>query len=205
MSFNQPIIDLGALQQPRRQKGRAAPLPEFTFPTTGVTVQIKRLGPFTMDEIRKKLLKERKRPEPPVVENEIGDARVKMKSPNPHDPDYIAAVMEYETWLQTSAAEIMLKMMMTYSIVCDVDMDEVEDKRTMLAMIDPEANNELSDREVYIKHYLMATEKDLGMVQAFILGQSMPTEEAVAAHIDTFQGDVPREEPIRTPGEPIPL
>lgn len=189
-----------------RQKGRRVPdLPTYTFETTGVEVKVRRLGPFTMDEIRKSLLKDRKPPTPPMLQVEIGEARVKELEPNPQDPAFIRATIEYNEWMQTAVAEKMLHLMVNYCLECEIEPEIVEDRRRMLAMIDPESNNSYSDREVYIRYYLLATGKELQEIQMFILGQSMPTPEAVQEHIDTFQGDVQGETPVLTPGAPIGL
>jgi hypothetical protein len=189
-----------------QHKGRKVPpLPTFTFKSIGVTVSIRRLGTFAMDDIRKTLTKERKRPEPPTVVVEVGDMAVKMREPNPNDPTYKEQLAEYDNWLATTVAERMLGLMANYCIVCEVEDEIVEDRRIMLSMISPELNQEYSDREVYVRHYLLSDAKELQEVQAFILGQSMPTQEAVDAHIDTFQRDIPGEAPVSTPGTPIRL
>jgi hypothetical protein len=165
-----------------------------------------------MDEIRKKLLKERKRPEPPVIEVEVGEHRVKMKEVNRADPNYIIEVNEYNQWLQQTAGEELINVMVHYSIVLpknETAEEEaefkriVEDGRFLLNLIDPKSDANLDDKTVYIKHYLFADPDDMQLAQAFITGQSMPTEEAVQEHIDSFPGDIPGEEPIRTPGAPI--
>lgn len=187
-----------------RNKGRKVPaLPTYFFETAGVEVQIRRLGPFTMDDIRKKLLKERKRPQPPTYPVEIGEMRVKVMEENPNDPGYIREVAEWQTWFQTSMAEKMLELMIDYCIVCEVDLDDVAQQREMLNIVDPELNATMSDRHVYIRYHLMCTPGDLEGVQKFILGQSMPTQEAVEEHIDSFPSNVPGEGPVQTPGAPI--
>lgn len=188
------------------QKGRKVPeLPTYTFAVTGVEVKIRRLGPFTMDEIRKSLKKQRKPPEVPTVVVEVGDARVRLSEPNPGDPDYRRAVEEYNLWISTTIGEKMMDLMVNYCILCTVEEDIVTEKRALLAMIDPTINEEYSDREVYVQHYLLGTTDELESVQNFILGRSMPTEEAVQEHIDTFPGDVQGETPVRSPGTPIGL
>ena len=189
-----------------RQRGRRVPpLPTYTFASSEVTVGIRRLGPFTMDEIRKKLLKDRKPPKPPVVTVPIGEMAVMMPEEHPDDPTYKREKAEYDVWLQTTVAEHMLNLMINYCIVCDVEPEVVEEKRGMLAMIDPAINDEYSDREIYIRYYLLGTPTELQEVQQFILGQSMPTPEAVQAHIDTFPSDVSGETPVLSPGAPIRL
>ena len=180
----------GTTTAPRRQRGRNAPLPTYLFETTGVEVQVRRLGPFTMDEIRKTLQKEQKAPQPPRIQVRVGEADVPMWEENLQDPDYLQAVRDYHTWLSTSMANKVLDLMVNYCIVCEVDDEAVTDKRAMLGIIDPALNDEYSDREVYVRYYLLATPQDLESVQRFILGQSMPTEEAVQEHVDTFPGGV---------------
>lgn len=189
-----------------RQKGRRVPpLPTFTFKSLEVTVSIRRLGTFAMDDIRKSLMRERRRPEPPMVTVEVGEMAVKMKEPNPNDPAYLQELVEYDTWLSTTVAERMLALMCNYCIVCEVEDEIVEDRRVMLGMIDPALNGEYSDREVYVRHYLLSDSRELQEVQQFILGQSMPTQEAVDDHIDTFQRDVQGETTVLAPGTPIRL
>lgn len=194
---------------PKREKGRkVAPLPTYTFQSVGEVVSIRRLGPFTMDEIRKTLLKERKPPEPPKFPVEIGEASVKMMEANPNDPAYKMAVVEYNQWFSTATAEKMLALMIDYCIVCEVDEEIVAERRALLGLIDPDLakspeNGGYADRDIYIRHYLFQDAREMQEVQQFILGQSMPTPEAVQEHIDTFQGDVSGETPVSTPGTPI--
>lgn len=185
-------------------KGRKVPaLPTYFFSSAGVEVRVRRLGPFTMDDIRKSLLKQRKRPVPPTFPVEVGEMRVKMNEPNPNHPAYLQEVREYDNWLRTATGEKMLDLMVNYSIVCEVDPAVVEDKRALLAMIDPALNEEYSDKEVYIRHHLLTSQEDIEGIQTFIMGQSMPTQEAVEEHIESFPGDVQGETSILTPGTPI--
>lgn len=189
-----------------RSRGRKVPpLPTFLFEETGVEVAIRRLGPFTMDEIRKSLKRQRQPPPVPTVSVEVGEMRVKMQEPNPNDPEYRRTLAEYNEWLSTSAGEKMLELMVNYCIVCEIDDDIVEDKREMLKMIDPEIEESISDRDVYIRHYLMSSAEELEKVQNFILGKSMPTKEAVEEHIESFPSEVQGEGPVPTPGSPIRL
>lgn len=201
-------IDMTGIPQPTKARGRKAPpLPTYEFPDVGVTVQIRRLGPFTMDEIRKKLAKDRQAPKPPVIPVEIGEMRVKMQEPNPNDPAYRQELAEYDYWLQTSVGEKMMELMINYCIVADITDDEAKeailDKRAVLALIDPEAAETYGDKEVYIRHYLITSPAELTRLQQFILGQSMPTPEAVEQHIEAFPGDVQGETPVLTPGVAI--
>lgn len=191
------------VQQGPKRTGRRAPLPTYFFEGVGIEVQIKRLGPFTLDEIRKTLLKERKAPKPPVVLVEVGEDKVKLKEENPHDPDFIKETIEYNEWLNSQVAERMINLMINYCIVCEVESDVVEERRAMLGIIGADISEQYSDREVYVRHYLLSTADDLDKVQRFILGQSMPTQEAVQEHIDTFPGGVQGEGPLQTPGSPI--
>jgi hypothetical protein len=194
------------IQAKRRQKGRNAPLPEYYFKNADVTVKIKRLGPFTMDEIRKSLMKQRQPPTVPILEVEVGEARTKMKEQNPHDPEYIRQSIEYNEWLNTTVAEKMLDLMVNYCIVCDIDDDakeEIADRRLALDIIDPDISKQFTDRQVYVQFVLMSSVEDMTNVQQFILGQSMPTPEAVESHIESFPGEVQGETPVRTPGTAI--
>lgn len=191
---------------PVRQKGRRVPeLPTYVFVETGVEVKIRRLGPFTMDELRKALRKERKPPKPPSIVNEVGDARVKIAELNFDDPGYKQELREYNAWLAQETGERMTNLMTNYCIIVEPEAAIVEEKRALLAMIDPTINDSYSDKEVYVRHYLMGSSEELERVQNFILNRSMPTEEAVQEHIESFPGDVQGEESVPTPGAPIRL
>lgn len=190
----------------RRQKGRRVPeLPTYLFEETGVEVHIRRLGPFTMDEIRKTLKKQRQPPTVPTIVVEVGDMAVKMREPNPNDPTYRQELQDYNVWLATSTGEKMVDLMVNYCIVVEPEPDIVAEKRELLALIDGELNATYSDREVYVRHYLMASTEALEGVQNFILGRSMPTQEAVEEHIESFPSDVQGEATVSTPGAPIRL
>lgn len=173
----------------RQGGGRTPPpLPSFTFPTSGITVQIRRLGPFTSDELTKAVIRQHPRPQPPMNRVEIGGEV--RDEPNDADPDYVTSLAAWERAVRSHASEKLFDLVVNYSVVCEIDADAVEQARLMLQMIDSSAVTDASDRAVYVKHVCILSQEDVTKLLAFVTSQSQPTEEAVQAHVETFPGDV---------------
>lgn len=155
------------------------PLEELTL-SSGVTVQIRKVSPFSLDAVRKLY----PRPQPPLVENDYGDG-VKRREPNPADPGYLQALEDHKALLATKITEAMLHL----GIKADIDPGAVTAFREEIGALGVALDE--SDRMVYIRHILIQTEDDLQRLAEAITRKTMPTEEAVQEHLETFSGDVP--------------
>ncbi len=181
--------------QPKK-KGRAAPpLPSFTFPGSGITVQIRRLGPFTLDAINQKVREERRPPKPPRTMVNYGtEEKPESKiEENQADPDYKQALADYEVEVQDASGRKIIDTIIEHAVIVEVDDDEVSNMRAFLLDLgmSQEEVDRTSDHSIYIKHVCIKTGEDLTELQRFVIGESMPTEERVQAHEDAFRSEVP--------------
>ncbi len=131
----------------RRRKGRRVPsLPEFTFPDSGCVVKVRRLGPWTLDQIRIGLSKARKEPLVPVRRvpdryNDAGEPVEWRLEANEADPDYQTAKQEYENWLAQSLGYRLLDIIIASCVVVDVediDVEEIKAQRRALIAAGPQ-------------------------------------------------------------------
>lgn len=175
-----------------KQKGRkVTSLPEFTFPGSGITVKIRQLGPFTLDQINRQVREELNPPDVPKVMVNYGTpekADMHMEE-NPADPAYKEALAEYERKVEESGARKTIDTIIKHAVVVDVDQDEVEAMREFLLDLEmsKEELDSTSDHMIYVKHVCIKTTRDLQDLQKFVIGESVPTEERVQAHEDSFR------------------
>lgn len=188
-----------------RQKGRKVPpLPTFTFPTSGITVSVRRLGPFVMDDIQQRLKKERAAPKPPMVSVEVGEERVRLLEANPRDPAYVREYQEWLEWLNNESARRLIDLMLHYCIVCEPDLEAVAEARLARKLIDNDDTvDDASDLEIYARFVLVQSPQDLTTFQSFVLSQSMPTEAVVQEHLETFPPTVPGETAVPAPSAEV--
>lgn len=179
-----------------KQKGRKVPeLPEFTFPGSGITVRIRRLGPFTLDAMSQQARFDEMPPAVPIrMVNRAADDETPIYEPeeNPADPEYKDALREYERKIEESGSRKVMDAIIEHAVVVDVDPDSVKSAREFLKSIgvSQEEVDKESDHSIYVKHVCVATTEDLSMLQKFVVGESMPTEERIQAHEDSFRGNV---------------
>lgn len=175
-----------------KQKGRkVTSLPEFTFPGSGITVRIRQLGPFTLDQINRQVREELNPPDVPKVMVNYGTpekADMHLEE-NPADPAYKEALAEYERKIEESGARKTIDTIIKHAVVVDVDLDEVEAMREFLLDLEmpKEELDSISDHMIYVKHVCIKTTRDLQDLQKFVIGESVPTEERVQAHEDSFR------------------
>jgi hypothetical protein len=119
------------------------------------------------------------------------------EAPNPHEPDYAAALRAYEAQLNQASGAKLLGLLQDYAILTPTDAAAVDAYRTAMAaagVAPPE-----DDRALFCWSILAPTSRDQQQLIAFVLGLSEPQREAVAAHQATFRGDVPG-----APAGPLP-
>ncbi len=181
--------------RPKRKGRLAPPLPSFTFPGSGITVQIRRLGPFTLDAINRKVREERRPPEPPRTMVNYGtEEKPEYKiEENQADPEYKQALVEYEAEVQDAGGRKIIDTIIEHAVIVEIDDDEVENMRSFLLDLgmSQEEVGAVSDHSIYVKHVCIKTGEDLTELQRFVIGESMPTGERVQAHEDTFRSEVP--------------
>jgi len=171
-------------------KGRTVPpLPTFTFKDTGITVGLRKLSPYVGDQIGKAIRKERPAPKPPLNEVDYGDGK-KVSEENTADASYQRALAEYEQWVAFEAGQRTIRAVLDYAIALDtdqVDADAVAQARAMMAAIGAPLDDDISDRDVYIKYVCLGTQEDLSDLLEAATRRSQPTEAAIAENVTAFR------------------
>lgn len=176
------------IQTNGHQKGRAVPpLPEFVFKDTGRVVSLRKISPMLRDDIDMAMRREFPPPEPPVIEVDYGDRKV--KEPNDADPDYDRLLRRWRIEHAERVSEQLLRVAIKRAVECEVDHEAVDQLRRDMAEIgitlDPD------DKYVYVSRICIGTPEDLAELAAAIFRRSMPTPEAVEGHKAMFPGDIP--------------
>ncbi len=169
-----------------RSKGRAVPLPQFTFPDSGVTVGLRRIAPDTQNQIVQALLREHPEPQPPMFEHDYGSG--KIQEPNRSDPDYVKSLSDYWNEINTEAGTRLVQFAIR-RIVVDVDTEAVQQLRDDMVAIGAPIEEE-DDRVVYIRHICISSLHDLHTLMAYLQRRSLPTEAAVQEHTRSFRDNV---------------
>lgn len=170
--------------------GRATPpLPEFTFPDSGITVKIRKMAPETAALVHKSLRKQRAAPEPPLNAVDYGDGKTRMER-NLADPFYSKELDAYQTWFNEESGKRLIKLILQEGVIVEFDAEEVSDFRARMADQDLADELEGSDRDVYLKHFCLKSGNDMQALMGAVMAHSQPTEEAVQTHVETFRGDV---------------
>lgn len=171
-------------------KGRAVPpLPVHLFKDSGVVIKLRKIAPHTQTKLAQLLQREHPKPEPPIVQTEIGPEE------NPADPEYQEQV---EAWQRELAQKLNERMFKYAALECEVEVnldDVTRTKRSLRAIgieweDDPNLTDEENLRIFYIAHVACATAEDLQEFYKAVTRRSQPSEEAVQAWADTFPGDV---------------
>lgn len=194
-ALDRDIISKDQVLRAIKPKGRAAPeLPEFTFPGSGITVKVRRLGPFTLDMMSRQARAED--PPPPVPTRMVNygteDEPVWEREENPADPEYRKLLEEYENKIEESGGRQVIDTIIKNAVIADIDYEEVDYMRSFLLELGSpkEEVDAMSDHMVYVKHICIKNGDDLTKLQKFVIGESVPTEERVQAHEDAFRGQV---------------
>jgi hypothetical protein len=165
-------------------KGRAAPaLPQFTFPDSGITVGLRRFSPDTQDRIARELSRKSPPPPAPEIETELG------AESNPADPDYQQALNAYWMRIQLETNERMFALALR-QIEVDIDRAVLDRLKADMEEIGTPLDADKDDRELYIRHVCISSVYDLTALLSYLQRRSLPTEEAVQEHLDSFRGDV---------------
>lgn len=188
-------------------KGRAVPpehLETFTVPSTGRTVRVRKIPTLLRAEILRQLRRDPAwaEPQPPMVEVDYGDGRIKQ--PHPGHPVYQELLAAYNTRVSVELTKRMRDLIIRRGLVADADEIDgaaVQQVRDDLAAIGVPLD-EYDDRDVYLRFVVIGVEEDWTDLARFILERSRPEEAAIAAHIATFQP--PLQGAAAVPSEPGP-
>lgn len=120
------------------------------------------------------------KPEVPEVEVDYGKGR-KGTEPHPGDPDYVAAM---ENW-QTQAALSFMTYIFAKGVLEDPPDDEVAFYRTLL----PPETTAGEIKYMWVSSLLTKGDDEAGALTDAIIGMNMPTERGVEEAAASFPGD----------------
>lgn len=149
--------------------------------STGITVGIRKVSPYTFDALNRCFPK----PEPPVIAAEYGPGDIRQE-PNEAHPDYQAALIAHQALLAEKSQALMLGM----GVDLEIDpagRERLAAVRSGLAAIGIEIDAD--ERMAYLKHVAIGSSQDLERIARAVTSKSQPTEEAVQDHLETFPGD----------------
>lgn len=188
-----------------QQKGRESPperLYDFTFEGTGRTVQVRKLSALIRDEVRRAVRRDLafpKEPEPPMEEIAYGDRNI--KHPNRGHPIYVQLLKEWNEELSRESGERLISLVIRRGVVCEVDEAAVKQLRADMAAVGVDLS-EYDNHYVYVAFVCVGPSADYQELLRAVFERSIPSEEAVQAHIDSFRRAISREEPLAS--EPGP-
>jgi hypothetical protein len=179
------------------------PLPFYTFRSSGLSVQVRRISPSTGTLLMQGIIKECKAlpeghehvyPKPPVYDTEVGP------EPNENDADFIAAKTLWLAWAEQEAATRLLRLIAAdyVSVPAEVVTEALERLQRSLrregAELEPmpidmeRYSQDEADRMQYLFSCCMLDpQRDGQDFLQFVFGQSQPQEEQIQAYQATFQ------------------
>lgn len=160
---------------------------------------MRKLSPTSLNDARIAVIKEwakdddaaHKEPRPPLAKGVGGELE-----PNPHDPDYSAAQQAWAKQVALAAQDRWLVYAALDAVVCEIDQDAVVRKERALQLTGQPiwAPAEATPGEIaqvlYVTKICITTTDDLREFIAAVTQRSLPSEEGIAAHVATFQGNV---------------
>jgi hypothetical protein len=152
----------------------------ITLPDSGITLQYRKISPYTAIELRKRLMENS--PQPPMQEVDYGNGKKVLEANYAH-PGYLKAMQDFDSKFEEELRSYMIDQALVF---------EIEDYREM---IDSEKkyfagrNMALTatDREIFISQIAISSAEDLNLLMKEILGVSQPTQEAQNAAKATFR------------------
>lgn len=182
-------------------RGRIPPsFPSITLPSSGYTVQCRRLSPDTMPRCRAQALVELEpeKPRPPRQFVEVGPgerpgdpARVEEVE-RTNDPDYERAVANWTLRMLEAAGRKFARIVQDYAVVTPTDAAEVADWRAAQAAVGIDTGH-LSDREVWLWEIVAPRGEDQQALMGFVQGLNEAQQEAARAAGATFRDQLSRQ------------
>jgi hypothetical protein len=165
---------------------REAPeLEEYTFPSTGVTVRIRKVSPLLSQEVLKAWQKKNPEPEPPLEEIKYGVTT--RLEPNYSNPHYLQARRRWVERMNVEIGEQTLRLMIKRGVVVDLPMDEIAAFKAQFKE-ETDIDIEGDDLYIYIAYMCVGTDADIEDLRDKIMTRSAPTEKKVEEKITDFPG-----------------
>jgi hypothetical protein len=149
----------------------------------GVTVELRRVPPLTLQEFDRQYERDHPVPVPPKQQVDYGNGPV--SEDNRAAPDFLQAIAQYNGEKARAAMDLIL----WKGVKVDVDavaLQEARDDAAQFGMTLPG-----DDRLVYIKHVLIGSSEELLELRDAILLRGQPTEAAIAQAAGEFKSPVP--------------
>lgn len=143
--------------------------------STGIQVKVKKVSPFTLAAVQKRYPP----PRPPMAPGVGGELE-----PNDADPDYLQA-LEDHTALRS---EKVMQALFALGLDVEIDQAALTEFKASMAALDIEITGD--DKQVYIRHIAIGTKEDMDLISQAVTRTTLPTEEAVQEHLDTFSGPI---------------
>lgn len=158
----------------------------FTFPDSGEKIWVRRISPL----LAVKLRQAKKPPSPPMQKVNYGtpDHPDWREEENTASPVYLADLQDYNADLEKRMQRFMIRRG-TFVEMTDAIKEQVRDVRELMAEEGVDLSDE-SDSMVYILYIAVTSDDDLRGLLNAIVKVSQPTEEAIKAHMDSFQPPV---------------
>lgn len=149
---------------------------EITMPSSGITLQYKKVSQYVVDDIRKQ--RASNAPQPPLEEVETADGKKSML-PNKDNPEYAQALEDYTTETNLLVMDAFIRL----GVVLDVNDPEIDqqisDEREALSAIGVQRSTD--DKKLFYIRYIACVADEIGDLAGAIAQRSEPTANAVEA------------------------
>lgn len=154
------------------------PLPTYTF-SNGAVAHVHRIGQFTIAALSEGAQK--KIPTIPVPTFDVDDLK---NQPNPHDPDYQAALQARNGRINTLVMDGLIEL----AVDIEIDHEALDRVKATMELIGMPLD-EISEKVAYVKHCCIHdVTREMGALGKLIRGD---IEEAIEAATATFPDNVP--------------
>lgn len=153
---------------------------KITLPDSGITLEIDRVPPFLLSDIRAEILDRLPRPKPPVYKVRLGVDGIETNEENKSDPDYQAELQQF----RIAQGRAFIEALVQVSTKCEVDAERVRRIREWAG-----ENNSLpkSDLVLYVTRVALETAADVEFFKNAVQGLSQPTEKAIEQSLNSFR------------------
>lgn len=175
------------------------PVPDYPALTlsSGHTVRCRRVSPDTPARLQAAAMRElaERRPAVPTENVVMGvdprtQAEVRQDVPRPDDAAYLTAFAAWEQQVRRRAAEKLRTLLEDYAVISEVDTAAVETLQRIHIALGAPLDDE-SGVQIWLWRIVAPTSEDQTALMSFVLGRSIPDQEAIQAQKDTFRGPVP--------------
>ena len=155
---------------------------DFTFKDTGKSVKIRKVSPMVALDVDRTF----PRPEPPM--NKVNYGEGEILEANLTDPKYLSLMIERNSKVNDEVTRVVI----LRGVVLEGDewKAEVEEYKKFILETTGKELEENLDAYIYIMRVCVGTQADLNDLLFEITQRSQPTEVAVQAAKDSFQGNV---------------